>query len=275
MAIEPPPKPPVPVPEPKPEPVTPDPEKEAKLKKRASRLIRAGEIAGMVQDEAVIETKFSEGVKANGGRSAGQVHFPSNSGATLGFGHDIGQASTQEIDDFYGPVGPNGPRLELLPKAQRETLKTFVGQPRVKGGQGSAAFIATDGIQLSYKDATEVFEKHLLPKYIDAARKAHPGFDDLPYQQQAAIATRVYMRGPAVNKDEGAKGAQAWVQLHEAIFQRNTLAVVAALKNYEAVHKNSPDPWSTQGRARANTALAYEGYMSTQETGEVPWAPIG
>jgi len=274
MAIEPPPKPVVPVKKPEPGPVTPDRAKEGQLKKRASRLIRAGEIAGMVQDEGTIERRFGEAIPGTT-RAPGEVHFPPNSGATLGFGHDIGQASAREIDDFYGPVGPDGPRRELIPKAQRETLKTFVGQKRVKGGPGSAAFIATDGIKLSYKDGTEVFEKHLLPKYIDAARKAHPGFDDLPYQQQAAIATRVYMRGPAVNKDEKAKGAQAWVQLHEAIFKRDTLAVVAALKNYEAVHKDSAKPSSTQGRARANTALALEGHMSTQETGVVPRSPIG
>ncbi len=275
MSIERSPEPVIPVPRPKPVPEKPDPEKEALMTKRASKLIRAYEVAGGVQDEATIEDRFGKGMKANGGRAPSEVHFPSNSGATLGFGHDIGQASKEEIDAFYGPVGPVGPRLEILPKDQRETLKTFVGQPVVKGGKGTAAFTATEGIKLSYKDATEVFEKHLLPKYIDAARKAHPGFDDLPALQQAAIIDRTYMRGPGINPTEGKAGATAWTQLHEAIFERSTVRVLAALRKMEGLHKKSPLSSSTQGRARARSDLALEGYMSTQETGEVPWQPVG
>jgi hypothetical protein len=240
--------------------------------RKASKLIRAYEVAGGVQDEDAIKKAFSRAVRGNGGRAPADVSFPSKSGATLGFGHDIGQSSDQEIDAFYGPttVGSGagsdyGPQGEVLSAQDREVLKTFVGKPVVKAGKGSAAFIATKDVHISYDQATEVFEKHLLPKYVDATRKAFPGFDDLPVDQQAAIVDRVYMRGPGINKAEGKKGAIAWTQLHDAIFKRDTYAVYAALKNMEGLHKKSTKSSSTQGRARANTALAYEGYLETTQ----------
>lgn len=239
-------------------------------KKRASLLIRAGEVAGGVQDEAAIKKAFLQKVKANAGRSAGEVHTPSRSGLTLGFGHDIGQASEAEIDRFYG--ANFDPRAEfqkpaILSESERNVLKQYVGQHRVKLGKGTAAFKATTGIDVSYEEATEVFEKELLPKYIEVAKTSFPGFEDLPAKQQAAIVNRVYMRGGAPNKSEGKKGYKAYVQLHTAIFKRDTKEVYLALKNMERLHKNSKLSSSTQGRARANTALAYEGYLETTRLG--------
>lgn len=239
-------------------------------KKRASLLIRAGEVAGGVQDEAAIKKAFMQKVKANAGRSAAEVHTPSNSGLTLGFGHDIGQSSEEEIDRIYG-FNPD-PRAEfqkpaILSDSERDVLKKYVGKHRVKLGKGTAAFKVTSGIDVSYEEATEVFEKELLPKYIDIAKTSFPGFEDLPAKQQAAIVNRVYMRGGAPNKREGKRGYKAWVQLHTAIFKRDTKEVYLALKNMERLHKNSKLSSSTQGRARANTALAYEGYLETTRTG--------
>ncbi len=238
--------------------------------KRASLLIRAGEVAGNVQDEDAIRKAFyRKSKRVNAGRSAGEVHAPPRSGLTFGFGHDIGQASEAEIDRFYGPQAPlyDYPPPSTLTSEERAVLKRYVGKKVVKMGKGSAAFKATQGVDMTYEEATEVFEKHLLPKYIEAAKTAYPGFEDLPTKQQAAIVNRTYMRGSGPNKNEGKKGYTAWVELHDAIFKRDTKAVYLALKNMERLHKNSKKASSTQGRARSNTALAYEGYLETTRTG--------
>ena len=48
-------------------------------------------------------------------------------------------------------------------------------------------------------------------------------------------------------------------QLHQAVFKRNTAMVHATLVEMEGLHKNNPGASSTQGRARARSALALEG----------------
>ncbi len=243
--------------------------------KRASLLIRAYEVAGGQQNEDAIKKAFNHTLPGLNKRTPGQVHIPSNSGATLGFGHDIGQASKAEIDKFYGPTyvgsggGANdyGPQGEVLTKAERDTLKDLAEIGNIPKKKRKQALKATEGIDLTYDEATKVFEKNLLmTKGVYAARENFPGFDNLPALQQAAIVDRVYMRGPGVSKAEKRLGGEKMLaDLKQAVFEGNTKEVYIALKNMERLHKKSKKASSTQGRARARTALAYEGYLQTTQ----------
>ncbi len=236
------------------------------VKKAASVLIRTGEVGDGVMDDAALRRAFYRSRPENADRTAGEVHTPSESGLTLGFGHDIGQSSAAEIDKFYGPNrNPRDmfPTPAILSDSERAVLKSYVGQPVVKLGKGDAAFIATTGIDITYEEATEVFEKHLLPKYIGLAKAAYPGFDDLPVKQQAAIVNRTYMRGDHPNPNNK-NGRKAFADLRDAIFRRSTKEVYLALKNMERFHKKNGSPWK---RAKINTALAKDGYLETTRMG--------
>lgn len=239
----------------------------------ASALIRSYEVAGGDTSDA--------GLRAGYATHALHPHIPDGghpgrAGLTIGHGHDLGYATKQEIDDVYGPVGPDGPRREILTREQRERLKQFAGKRVYKKKEKAAALTATRDIMMTYEQAVDVFEKELLVrKGITPARNAYPGFDALPPLQQAAIVDRTYMRGSGPNPTEGKLGAQLWTELKDAIMTRNTLRVHAVLKRMEALHADNALPSSTQGRARKRADMAFKGYMSEQETGEVPWSPIG
>jgi hypothetical protein len=239
----------------------------------ASKLIRSYEVAGGDDTDA--------GLRAGYATHAAHPHIPDGgnpgrAGLTVGHGHDLGYSTPQEIDDVYGPVGPNGPRQEIFTREQRERLKAFAGKRAYTAAEKKAALTATRDITMTYEQAVEVFEKELLVrKGVKPARDAYPGFDALPPLQQAAIVDRTYMRGNGPNPTEGKLGAKLWTELKDAIMTRNTLRVHAVLKKMEALHKKSPLSSSTQGRARKRSDMAFKGYMSEQETGVVPWSPIG
>lgn len=236
-------------------------------KTRASRLIRAWEIAGGSQDDATMRQGFIN-------NKAYKPHIPDNSGLTIGHGHDIGQTSSpSEIDDFYGPVGPYGPRKEVFTKEQRETLKQYVGKKAYTAAERTAALKATESITMDYDTAVDVFERELLPKKgIKPAQDHFPGFDQLPSLQQAAIIDRVYMRGPGVSKAEKKLGGEKMlIELKEAVLQNNTRKVLAAIKQMERLHSKP----GTKARAKARSELATEGFLQREETGVVPWVPIG
>lgn len=245
----------------------------AVMAEAASKLIRSYEVAGGDSSDA--------GLRAGYATHAAHPHIPDGghpgrAGLTVGHGHDLGYATQQEIDDVYGPVGPDGPRREIFTREQRERLKQFAGKRVYTSAEKTAALTATRDITMSYEQAVEVFEKELLVrKGVTPARNAYPGFDALPPLQQAAIVDRTYMRGNGPNPTEGRRGAQLWTELKDAIMTRNTLRVHAVLKRMEALHRNSTLSSSTQGRARARADMAFKGYMSEQETGAVPWSPIG
>lgn len=241
---------------------------------RASRLIRSYEVAGGDDSDAGLRKGFEHYGRRPEIPDSGK---PGNAGLTIGFGHDLGQSTKEEIDWFYGPTDKDGnPQREILTKAQRERLKKYAGKKVFKKGEKQAALKATRDIEMSYEDAAQVFEKHLLvKKALEPARKAYPGFDDLPWQQQAAILDRTYMRGSGPNKSEGKRGKELWMQLHAAIYKRDTEKVYATLKAMEALHKPSKLKSSTAGRARTRADLAKEGVGQPLSQNTAPLSEAG
>ncbi|NUP05874.1 MAG: hypothetical protein HOW73_07440 [Polyangiaceae bacterium] len=230
--------------------------------KRASKLIRAGEISDMDQSDEGLRAGFKN-------NKAYKPHIPSDSGLTVGHGHDLGQSTPEEIDAFYGPSGVGsgagsdyGPQGEIFTKDERDILKKFAGKRVIaKKKDIKAALKVTKTITLTYEEAVEVFERKLLPrKGIEPAREAFPGFDDLPPLQQAAIVDRVYMRGTGVSELEKSRGGeQMLVDLKAAVFERNTQKVYAAIQQMEQLHTKR----ATIKRARVRSEMALEGYLQT------------
>ncbi len=247
----------------------------SELFKATSKRIRAWEIADGNSDPAAVEKAFYQTLPGLSGRLRSELYTPSNSGVTLGMGHDLGQSTPKEIDDYYGPdQNPRTmfPKPAIFSESQRNVLKQFAGKKVVHFTKGNAAFKATQSISLTYKEATQVFEEQLLvQKGISPARAAFPGFDNLPLLQQEAIVDRVYNRGPGVSKREIKLGGDKMLaDLKSAVFNLQTKEVYLVLKRMEGLHKKSgkngklTNPYR---RAQERTDLALEGYLQTTRIG--------
>lgn len=124
------------------------------------------------------------GGRAHYDRFAARPHWPGEaSGVTIGIGYDL----RFQGDNFEQDWG------DVLPDEVRRQLKPWCG--RVPDATGLSALGA---ITVPFPVAWHVFARSTLPRFVEQARRTFPGFDDLPWQCQAALVSLVFNRGASL-----------------------------------------------------------------------------
>jgi hypothetical protein len=117
-----------------------------------------------------------------------------SSGITIGFGYDLGYEENfrEDWSDF-------------LPVDHVNLLATAIGK---KGSDARAIASRFRSVTISQDDARSVFTNKTLPRYFELARKAFPGFEEiptdsgfeaLPADAQGALVSLIYNRGSSMD----------------------------------------------------------------------------
>lgn len=111
-------------------------------------------------------------------------HWPGgHSGVTIGYGFDLGYESREDFDAAWS---------RRMSAEHADRLRATIGM------HGQSAHVASKklgDIIVSQVDALAVLMDFTLPAYIDEAREAFTGFDQLPLDTQGALVSLVYNRG--------------------------------------------------------------------------------
>lgn len=105
------------------------------------------------------------------------------SGVTAMVGVDVGYYSEKEINDIFKPL------------TTPEELKLIQGGRGLKGARAEEYLPKLAGIQFTWQEALDVFDKHTLPKFIPLTLSVFPGVDKLCSSAQTALVSLVFNRG--------------------------------------------------------------------------------
>lgn len=121
-------------------------------------------------------------------RYQGVIWPGGSSGPTWGVGYDGGQATRIDIRRDWEPH-PQADRLETTSGVAGQAARDRVGAGEWRG------------VLTPYPLAESVFQAASLPSYTASARRAFPGFEELPCGAQAALTSIVYNRGGQMEGD--------------------------------------------------------------------------
>ena len=116
------------------------------------------------------------------------AHWPGNknSGVTIGFGYDLGYASTKQFSAYW---------KDNLNQLFFNILLDAIGK---KGAEAARFIPRAASWKITKEVAIEVFITKILPQYITVTRKVYPQLDALPLDTQGALVSLVYNRGGSV-----------------------------------------------------------------------------
>jgi GH24 family phage-related lysozyme (muramidase) len=201
--------------------IKPEPEPGSEFSSRGAALIAAFEQSG--GDIAALKKSYNP-----------LPHWPdSGSGLTIGMGYDLDHQNTRLLKQDWGKV--------LTPE-ELALLSDYTPSIDAKGKRvpkkkkpSKAALVATKDVDISYEEAVKVYEDTVLPRYQKMAEEAFPGLQNLDPYSQGAIVSMVYNRGNAYGK-KGSLRRKHFMEIREAVFKHDTLAIAATLQDMKAEH---------------------------------------
>lgn len=124
------------------------------------------------------------GGRAQYERSAARPHCPGEaSGVTIGIGYDL-RFQGGNFEQDWGDALPEEAGAKLRPWCGRRPDAT------------SLATLAE--VEVPFPVAWRVFARTTLPRFVEQTRRTFLGFDDLPWQCQAALVSLVFNRGASL-----------------------------------------------------------------------------
>lgn len=177
-------------------------------------------------------------------------HYPDNSSVTLGYGWDVGQNTVDDLRKTWGPY---------LKPAELAELEPYAGEGvKKRSAKQIAAIVAKlRNIDFTHDEAAQVFRDTSLPERKTLTEEAFPGYTSLNREGQAALIDRVYFRGahPERSKSRTLQ-AQHYVEVRQAIVQRDSKRLLAVLKSFRDEHTSK----GTRNRAEAEYRIALDAY---------------
>lgn len=108
------------------------------------------------------------------------------SGVTIGIGYDLGYNTKSQFASDW---------KHLLPGVVFNRLESCVG---IKGEYAKQMVKNVKDIEISWDDASAVFKKSTLPRFVSETLKAFPGADKLHPDAFGALVSLVFNRGASV-----------------------------------------------------------------------------
>jgi hypothetical protein len=185
-------------------------------------------------------------------------HWPGNveSGLTIGIGYDLRFARNTFEGDWRA-------RLNALPARDAyERLRAYIGI-----GGSAAAVAATRDISIPWDDAMAVYRTRRLPSYIEMARTAFPGVENMSPHVWGALTSLCYTSGTGT-RNKPLKEA-AYNAIRTAVAANDVRGVADGLRMMKAFH-NFATPGVARGLNRRRDAEAELVMRSwTLEAGEI------
>ena len=112
-----------------------------------------------------------------------------NSGVTIGVGTDMGYQKKENVDEEWS---------EYLSPEDIKKLYKVIG---LKGRNAHANLDKVEGVEVSWEDARDQFNKYTVPRYTRMAKSTFPNFDDAPISVQEGLISLVFNRGNSLKGD--------------------------------------------------------------------------
>lgn len=217
------------------------------ISERAIDLIIAWEVGG--GDRAAARPAYE--------RTYHRPHWPGNadSGLTIGIGYDLRFAADVFEGDWRARLNALG-----SPRDAYQRLLAYVG---LRGSRAAAR--ATSDISIPWDDAISVYRVRRLPAYIEMARGAFPGVDQMSPDVFGALTSLVYNCGTGTRNRPLKKAA--YDAIRAGVAARDRAAIAEGLRMMKPYHDRTPSVANGLKRRREDEARLVEQIL---ETGAIP-----